>query len=306
MTKTKVVYLGGAGRSGTTFVSLLLSQNHDCFDLGQIRDLPDGIAKKHVCSCGKPLVLCDFWGTVAARMVAGFGLNPIERFRTGLEAFSKAAERVEDWSVAADLAPLAQAHAGFLALTAGLYRICSEVSGCPALIDSSKSPGLALALILAEGIDFYMLNLVRDPRAVCASWSKLTRKMDKLEGHQRAWNRRVLRMAQVEALNPQAFRRIRYEDFATSPLPMVQEIQAWAGLQQNTDFFVAPNEANVSWERTHLFPPVNEEVLQHKANHITIRPSQSWQKPEFARYVELAERVNFPLAETVGYQLAQG
>ena len=306
MTRTTVVYLGGAGRSGTTFVSLLLSQNHDCFDIGQIRDLPDGIAKKHVCSCGKPLVTCDFWGEVAARLVAGYGIHALSRFKEGLEAFSKGAELIGDWSVRLDLAALAADHAAFLDLTAGLYRICREVAGTRALIDSSKTPGLGLALALAGEVDLYMLNLVRDPRAVCASWSKLNKNPAKLEGHQRAWNRRLARMGQFEALMPDAFRRIRYEDFATSPLPMVQAIQSWAGLEENTGFFTAPNAANVSWDRTHLFPPVNEEVLKHKADHITIRPSESWKAPANRPYVELAERVNFPQAETVGYSLLAG
>lgn len=302
MTKTKVVYLGGAGRSGTTFVSLLLAHNDDCFDLGQIRDLPDGIEKKHICSCGKPLVTCNFWGQAAARLVERFGIHALDRFKAGLDVFSRAAERVDDWSSRAALEDLAQTQAEFITLAAGLYRICHDLSGGKALIDSSKTPALALALILSDEVDLYMLNLVRDPRAVCASWSKLTTNLEKLEGHQRAWNRRVMRMAQVERLIPKEFFRIRYEDFSTAPLPMVQKIQAWAGLQENTDFFESPNEANIRWDGAHLFPPVNEEVLEQKAEHIVIRPSQSWKKPEFSRFVALAEKINFPQATTVGYE----
>ncbi len=301
MTKTKIVYLGGSGRSGTTFVSLLLSQNPDCFDIGQIRDLPDGIRTDATCSCGKKLRVCEFWGAVAARMVEAFGIHALNDFKVGLNDFSKSADQIQDWSNRSELSGLAFRHARFIEVAAGLYGICRMISGCNALIDSSKTPSLSLALALSSLNDVYVLNLVRDPRAVCASWSKLTKDPEKLEGHQRAWNRRAVRMRQMENFLGKAFKRIKYEDFATAPLPLVAEIQGWAGLNVQGDFFTSANEAIISWRRTHLFPPANEEVLNNKSGLIVIRPSESWKLPENRPFVQIAQRINFPLALEVGY-----
>ena len=301
MSLTKIVYLGGVGRSGTTFVSMLLSQNADCFDIGQIRDLPEGIAANRVCSCGKPMKICDFWGEVVAQLIRAAGIQALTEFRDGKARFNRSAAAIADWSNRDELAVIRTEHASFIQLTAELYRICSTHSGNTVLIDSSKLPGLGLALALSPANEVYHINLVRDPRAVCASWSKLKKANEKLEDLQRGWNRSLTRMDQIGRLFPERFMRIRYEDFTTGPRPMVEMIQRWAGLQVGTSFFTSANEADMSWDRMHLFPPANEEILRNRAGHIVIRPSESWKAEEFRRFREIAERLNFPRAEELGY-----
>jgi hypothetical protein len=72
----KLVYIAGAGHSGTTMLGLLLGQHSQLVGLGEVyqvihtRDgysgLEDVRQKQAVCSCGKTIDHCSFWGSVDA------------------------------------------------------------------------------------------------------------------------------------------------------------------------------------------------------------------------------------------------
>lgn len=301
---TKVLYIAGAGRSGSTFLSQLLSQNDDCQNIGQIRHLPMSMQKGWRCSCGETLPECRYWGAVAARLTELHGATAMQELRAGFGAFQKTSNQIEAWSKPRARAKIAAAHPRFLQLLASLYHCASAEAGGRSLIDSSKLPNLALALHLAEGIDLRILNLVRDPRAVAVSWSKLVKKPEVLRQRSRNWNKRANMGEQLAQLAPEAFLQIKYEDFASTPRPVLEQIQAWAGLQQGTPFFTGDQSAEISWARTHLFPPANEEVLQKQASHIEIRPASSWQGEAYGEIRRMSEEVNFPRAAKLGYRKA--
>lgn len=301
---TKVLLIAGAGRSGSTFLSQLLSQNDDCQNVGQIRHLPMSMRKNWTCSCGQTLPLCDYWGQVAAQMVAAHGPDAMAELRDGFATFQKTSNQIGAWDDAKARAEIRAAHPRFLELLASLYRFASIQAEGRMLIDSSKLPNLALALLLAEGINLHILNLVRDPRAVAVSWSKLVKKPEVLRQRARNWNKRANMMQQLEQLAGTAFLQLKYEDFTQDPQPILEQIQAWAGLTQSTDFFTGPHSAQISWDRTHLFPPANEEVLEKQATSIEIRPASSWKSDSHAEIRKMAEEINFPRAAKLGYRKA--
>lgn len=298
----KVVLIAGAGRSGSTFLSQLLSQNDDCQNVGQIRHLPMSLSKNWACSCGQPLQLCGYWGRVAAAMAQRYGAGAMEELRDGFAAFQKTSNQAGNWSDAQVRSSIRSTHLRFLELLASLYEFAGAEADGRVLIDSSKLPNLALALQLTGKVDLYILNLVRDPRAVAVSWSKLVKKPEVLRQRARNWNKRVKLMQELEQVAGPAFLRLKYEDFASHPQPVLEQIQAWAGLVQDTRFFTGPQSAELTWERTHLFPPANEEVLQKQASRIDIRPATSWQSEAHAEVRRMAEEINFPKAAQLGYR----
>lgn len=299
---TKVVYIAGAGRSGSTFLSQLLSQNDDCFNLGQIRHFPMAHARNETCACHQPIQDCAFWGPIAAQMIAKHGDQVLEGLKAGFPVFKTSAKRNAAWGDPAVRDLIRSENAGYLALLKDLYECAGRQSGDCALIDSSKAPDVALALSLIPEISLYTLNLVRDPRGVNASWAKLVKKQEVLQQRARNWNGRVKQMAAFQEGSDEPFLQVNYETLASAPRQTVQDIQTWAGLRVSTDFFTADNAADISWERNHLFPPANEEVLAKRATKIEIRPSESWKSEENKRYRNMAERINFPLARKMGYR----
>lgn len=299
---TKVLYIAGAGRSGTTFLSLVLSQHTDTQNIGQIRDLPQGVAQAAPCSCNTTVPDCDFWLPVRTGFETRFGADGLSDLANRSLAFRKEASRAGDWQDPEVRQQLTQAHAIYLEQLEALYGLSAQQSGGQMLIDSSKSVDIALALGLIPSIELHVLNLVRDPRAVAVSWSKVLKKPAKLRRRTHNWMIRQQRLEQLEGRDQAGFMRLRYEDLTEDPKGWVQKIQAWAGLPEQLNFFTSTASANISWERAHLFPPANATVLKERRKTITIVAADSWQQAKNAQHHDMAETETFPYAEKLGYR----
>jgi hypothetical protein len=296
----KVIYIAGAGRSGSTFLSQLLSQNDDCFNVGQIRHFPMAHGRNETCACHSPITTCAFWGAVGDQMIARHGAQVFDNLKAAFPVFKESAHKHADWDQPVVRALIKAENALYLSTLGDLYTIATQVSGGCALIDSSKAPDVVLALSLIPEISLYTLNLVRDPRGVTASWAKRVPEA-KLTQRARNWNTRVKQMEAYKEGTEQPFLQLNYEGLADNPRKTIEDIQAWAGVRVDTGFFTADNAADISWERTHLFPPANEEVLEKRATSIEIRPSESWKSDANLPYRKISEKVNFPLAKKMGY-----
>ncbi len=298
----KVLYIAGAGRSGTTFLSMLLSQNDDAQNIGQIRDLPIAVEKVAPCSCRHTVPDCGFWGAVRSQVEARHGTEVMGALKAGKAAFRKAANAEASWQDAAARARLSQAHAGHLERLKTLYMAAADCAGGRMLVDSSKSVDVALALSLISEIEVYVLNLVRDPRAVAISWAKIIKKRKRLRMRTHNWVERQQRAQWLGDYAPDKFMQLRYEDLTVSPRQHVEKIQSWAGLNRATPFFTDEHSARVSWAREHLFPPANAAVLRQRKTNIVIRTAESWKDPKNAALHAMAEEETFPFAESLGYR----
>ena len=301
---TKVVLIAGAARSGSTFLSQVLSQNDDCANVGQIRHMPVSYGRDRMCSCGQLMSKCALWGAVAASMVAKYGPDAIATLKVGFGTFQALSETKPTWSDADQRAEMTAESAEFLTMLTDLYGFTAQASGGRTLIDSSKLPSIGLGLLLAKDISLHVVNLIRDPRGVACSWAKLVKDPQVLRMRCRNWNKRLDNIDELEAIPGAKVFRLRYEDFTAAPRKLIEDMQRWAGLTVGTPNFSDDMSAAISWDRTHLFPPANEEVLAKKESYITIKASESWKSEANRAVREISEKVNFPKAEQVGYHLA--
>ena len=65
MDKLKVIAISGTGRTGSTLLSLLLSQDNSVFNLGQMRHLNRAYEDNVHCSCTEKLQDCVVYSDVA-------------------------------------------------------------------------------------------------------------------------------------------------------------------------------------------------------------------------------------------------
>jgi len=235
----QVLYIGGAGRSGSTVLAGLLGRQQGFVAVGELRYLWDrGLAQNHLCGCRQPFRQCPFWTDVltdAFGSVSGAeGLDVPNRAR--------AVDRVR---FVPALARRRLGGPGFERrfrtygdVVARLYQSIITVSGAAVLVDSSKDPSYAFVLDRLPSLELSVVHLVRDSRAVAYSWTRTRVRPEvhwKVEYMQR---RKPLRTALVWGANNLMFEdlgrghprflRLRYEDFVASPDESLATVAALA------------------------------------------------------------------------------
>ena len=270
--KPKVIYVAGSGRSGSTMLSLLLSQHPRIANLGQIRDVFLARSNGARCSCGALLGDCAVWGPVLS-------LRPSETHRLGTLP--------QDAVLAA-------------------YCVAFKATAARVAVDSSKSVDLCRLLQNAPEVDLYCLNLIRDPRAVAVSWSKVLGNQDLLRKRCRNWVARQKRIEQLEQGSGMHYLPLRYEDLVRDPKATVARIQTWAGVTPDLSAFESTTVARISWDHQHLFAPANETVLRERATRIQIAEAVGWKAAKHAQVRAMATEICFPFAKRYGYRLEVG
>ena len=114
---------------------------------------------------------------------------------------------------------------------AAVYRALHRSQGAPLLVDGSKYPAEAAALLRRPDLDLRVLHMVRDPHATVASYQRSKSYIDRMP----PW-RVVARWNQVnrasELLRDAAggrFLQIRHEDFGEDPRGVVERVLRFVG-----------------------------------------------------------------------------
>jgi hypothetical protein len=236
----RVLYVAGAGRSGSTVLGSILGSHPECVGVGELTNLvSQGLMQELFCACGERVPDCPFWIAVRREWLRRLGgtEDPL-RYLTMQARF----ERLRSIPRLVGSSVESRRFAAFEQWTIQLFAAIRTVAGRPVVIDTSKRPVRALALSKMRGLDLRVLHLVRDPRGVAFSLSQSFPE-DPTRGVQRpmfghpVWRSALMwRLTNTltdlvgRRLAPERFRRLRYEELTGDPAASLQSVFGLAGL----------------------------------------------------------------------------
>jgi len=253
----KVLYVAGAGRSGSTLLDGILGQLDGFFSAGELRYLWErGLVEGRLCGCGTPVDRCPIWRAVLAEAWGGAGAADAR----ALAAWQRRVTRVRraPAMIAASLLGCGGAASGRTrqaALLGRVYRAAGRQSGCRVLVDSSKLPSYGWLLGRLPEVDLYVVHLVRDPRATAWSWLRRKRLTDTADARlmQRQTPLKSALMWTVWNLvaallwsRSERYLRLRYEDLVSRPEEAVRRIAALLGEMPGRLPFPAPGRVELA------------------------------------------------------------
>lgn len=298
---TRILFIAGSGRSGTNFLGQLLGRAAGFCFISEAMYGGKSLATRR-CGCGAPVPDCDFWRAV--RRAAGgdrlldrrefFGLGQLARWRHLPLTLAPARED--------RLAALYGPHWNGCAK---IYAAIRVTSGAEVIVDSSKSVPYGRMLSLMPALDFRVVHVVRDARAVAYSWKRPKPAPDRFDseymGHRERgraaafWMISNLGTELFLRRAPDRYLRLRYEDLVERPRESLNRI-----LQMAT-------------ERKVELPFTDEHAVELGVSHsvdgnpdrlrsrVEIRPDDEWKTrmPRADRRVVTA--LTWPLLARYGY-----
>lgn len=302
----KILYIAGAGRSGSTLLEMILGNAPGYFSVGEILDFWSHAGNDDLrCGCGRPFAACPVWAEVLSRIQEKRTIN-IQDVLALKERFDRT--RSLPWMGLAGLFE-GQALRRYQAALQALYAEVNLVVGGAVLVDSSKTPAHLYHLAQIPGIEVHVLHLVRDPRAVAFSWNNRPKIDPAYQGSERRMSQRsyinsalrwLVENAFIEAFLRKAAKttRMRYEDFCEQPFERLSAALNALGFQ--------PEAASLTFLKSptfHLKPThsVGGNPVRF-SSEMSIQTRQDWQDQMTSSQKNLVTIVSWPCLKKYGYQ----
>jgi hypothetical protein len=304
---TKVIFIGGWGRSGSTLVDRVLGQIPGIVSVGELRELwRHGLIENRPCGCGEAFSNCPFWTEVGARAFGGWGTldrDEVLRLRYSLD---------RPWSVPLLAAPrslgvLRRPVVRYAAILEPLYAAIRDVSGAQAIVDSSKLPSHAMILRSVNQVDLSLVHLVRDSRGVAYSWQKHVRNrvtagepkfMEKYNPIAASLRYDLYNgLTRLVGRLGVPYLLVRYEDFIAHPRATLEQVLAHAGMGPADLSFVADGEISLAPNHT-----VDGNPMRFSIGPVGLRLDDEWTRGMSSRDRFWVTTLTSPMLRRYGYR----
>ena len=298
---TRVVFVAGSGRSGSTLIDRLLGRARGAFSAGELQYVwGRGLLRNELCGCGKPLRSCATWQAIAE------AIGPLANDTQRLEAVIADKRRV--------LSPLGALVGGSRAAReryrdalSTLYAAIAATTGAETIIDSSKNALYGAQVARLPGVRLSVVHVVRDSRAVAYSWASKKERNQPGEpymprhgalGSTARWVAHNV-LAERLATHAEAYVRVVYERFAEDPAPTLRYVASELGLELPAGF-AASGSVDLPPDHTCAGNP-----SRFKVGTVAIRPDVRWrqQYPRHLRWAVTA--MSWPWLVSYGYPLGR-
>ncbi len=296
-----VLYVGSVPRSGSTIISDLINEHPHVINIGELVHMWErGLIENNLCGCGEPFSECPFWSEVGERAFGGWSHLSGERMHT----LQRRVDRTR--FIPALVKPNLSRSVGTSIVQYGsvltrILRAALEVGDAPVIVDTSKHVSTALLLHQLPEIDLRVLHLVRDPRGVAHSWTKAVKRpevrgedrdMDTLHpgriGLRWLWFNWAFQ--NMDRLGVRSV-TIRYEDFVADPTGTLNDIFAFAGVDELASDLLDGDSPLILGEGHSVAG--NPRRLDRKP--VKIRADEAWRGDLDPKMRDLVTRVTRPM-----------
>jgi hypothetical protein len=310
----RVLCIGGTGQNGATLLTRMLGRVPGFVAVGELGYLWDrALVENMECGCGLPFRECPFWSRVGDVAFGGWDRVDPQEVLALRETLSLRGRHLPGWlSLPLALEPglwlrYRDSVRRYAAFMARLYRGIARTAGKGIIIDSMKRPYHVYAVAGIPGIDLSLVHLVRDPRGVAYSGTKLVKRQGAIQGAYRA-RRSPLKSgirwmwvnAAFEALPRRGIpaTRVRYESLVRSPRAEIAKIvRSTYGIVEETDLrFIRDDEVDLASD--HLVAGNRMRLL---AGRIPLRREDEWRTGLSSRDQRTVSLVTWPLLRRYAY-----
>lgn len=302
LTRPRIAFLGGFGRSGSTLLERMLAEVPGVTAIGESVHLWErGLRDDERCGCGEPFSRCPHWQAVGQAAFGGWDTLDVHQ----VLALKNAVDRtryVPRLAAPAASAKQARAVDEYCDLYRRLYRGVAEVTGDAVLVDASKHASLAFALRRAADLDLRVLHMVRDSRGVAYSWSKTVARPETDGADMPTYT--PARAAVLWTANNTLFdllgrlgtavHRFRYEDLVADPVTVMGDVLTYLGLpaDDETLAFLRSDSAELGASHT-----IGGNPMRFATGRLTLRADDAWRR-------ELSPRARLEVSALTAWPMA--
>jgi len=276
--RTKILYIAGVGRSGSTLLDNIFGQLEGFFSAGEmIRFWDQYLDDKAMCGCGVLFRSCPVWSAIIVHAFGGrcaIDASEMARIRLAWDHIRRAPITLIPFFRKFFFRRVLKSYPETMAR---LYRAIQRVTGCRVIVDSSKHPVHPYVLTMAGEADLYVLHVVRDPRAIAYSWQRKS-----LESPPRGamWSAIAFDAGQTVTETVWARRgryiRRRYEDLVSDPRALVRDALQMMGEKIDSLPFI--DGENIQLKACHTVAG-NPSRFRAGAIHLKLDDEWQWNMP---------------------------
>lgn len=245
MGKRDLIYILSPSYSGSTLLTMLLAEHQRIATIGELKATSMGDLKQYQCSCGQPILECDFWKTLRVEMSERGSKLDLEDFHTHFAGNKKYISRILLSQIRAPFFELLRSIA--IQAIPGLRKeylsimkknkqmidaIC-DIEKRSHFLDGSKDPQRLLYFDRSGNWNIKLIKMYRDGRAQSNSnRKKKANKMDYLSSV-KEWRKTVKQMERVtNYASIKDVYTLRYEDLCSSPGKYMDELWDYIGIER--------------------------------------------------------------------------
>ena len=305
---TRILFVGGCGRSGSTLLDRILGQVAGLWSVGEIVHIwRRGVGDNQLCGCGEPFRECPFWTRVGEEAFGGWDALDNEemlRLQARVDRHRYVPLMIAPWLSRRYRRDL-ERYAGFLGR---LYAAIRTASGATMIVDSTKHASYAYLLRRVPGVDLRIVHLARDPRGVAYSWTKEVAKPEVTDHTEYMPRYSPARMSARWVIYNLLFHLLRitgtrsvfarYESLVRRPRPELERILSLCEPSVPRDLGFLDDGA-VELAPTHT---VAGNPMRFKQGRVTLRLDEQWRSAMPAAQRTLVTALTWPLMRAYGYR----